>query len=108
MIRNILTKIGKRSKKASLQRISSNKKDKVLKDYYQLIKKNKKLIINENNKDILKAKKRGIKDNLLQRLILNEKKIFEIINSIKKIIKLRDPTNKILEKWKRPNGLKYL
>ncbi len=53
----------------------------------------------------MKAKKRGIKDNLLQRLILNEKKIFEIINSIKKIIKLRDPTNKILEKWKRPNGL---
>ena len=28
------------------------------------------------------------------------------LNSLKKIIKLSDPTNIILEKWKRPNGLK--
>jgi glutamate-5-semialdehyde dehydrogenase len=27
------------------------------------------------------------------------------VNSIKKIIKLKDPTNIVLEKWKRPNGL---
>jgi glutamate-5-semialdehyde dehydrogenase len=33
------------------------------------------------------------------------KKNFNIKNSIKKIIKLKDPTNIILEKWKRPNGL---
>ena len=31
--------------------------------------------------------------------------ILEIIKSIKKIIKLKDPTNQTLEKWKRPNGL---
>ncbi len=28
-----------------------------------------------------------------------------MIESIKKIIKLKDPTNKVIEKWKRPNGL---
>ena len=33
------------------------------------------------------------------------KKISNIINSIKNIIKLKDPTNIVLEKWRRPNGL---
>ena len=104
-MQKLLTDIGKKSKKAINKKISTKKKDKVLKDYRLLILKNKKLIINENKKDIKNAYKKGIKNNLIQRLILNDKKIVAITNSIKKIISLRDPTNVILEKWKRPNGL---
>ena len=97
--------MGKKSKKAFTQKLSPQKKDKVLKDYCHLIIKNKKLIIDQNKKDIKVAKKRKIKNNLIQRLILDDKKISNIIGSIKKIIKLKDPTNRILEKWRRPNGL---
>ena len=104
-MQKLLTDIGKKSKKAISKRLSTKKKDKVLKDYRLLILKNKKLIINENKKDIKNAYKKGIKNNLIQRLILNDKKIVAITNSIKKIISLSDPTNVILEKWKRPNGL---
>ena len=104
-MRNILTNIGAKSKKAFNHKLSSKKKDKILKDYYQLIDKNRNLIINQNKKDIEQAKKRKIKINLIERLILNDKKISTIIDSIKKIIKLKDPTYKILDKWKRPNGL---
>ena len=105
-MKNLLTKIGKNSKKAFSLQIDTKKKDKVLKDYYLLIKKNKNLIIKENKKDIQNAYQKKIKRNLVDRLILNEKKILDITNSIKKIIKLKDPTNVILEKWKRPNGLR--
>ena len=104
-MQKLLTDIGKKSKKAINKRLSTKKKDEVLKDYRLLILKNKKLIINENKKDIKNAYKKGIKNNLIQRLILNDKKIIAITNSIKKIISLRDPINVILEKWKRPNGL---
>ena len=104
-MQKLLTDIGKKSKKAVNKRLSTKKKDEVLKDYRLLILKNKKLIINENKKDIKNAYKKGIKNNLIQRLILNDKKIIAITNSIKKIISLRDPINVILEKWKRPNGL---
>ena len=103
---NELINIGKKSKKAIDFRINSKKKNKVLEDYCNLIKKNKKLIINQNKKDVYDAKKKGLKENLIDRLILDEKKIFNIIKSIKSIIKLKDPTNIVLEKWKRPNGLK--
>ncbi len=104
-MKKLLTNIGKKSKKAVNKRLSTKKKDKVLKDYRLLIIKNKKLIINENKKDVKNAYKKGIKDNLIQRLVLNDKKIIAITNSIKKIISLKDPTNVVLEKWKRPNGL---
>ena len=104
-MKNLLINIGKKSKKAFSNQINSKKKDKILKDYYLLIEKNKKLILNENKKDIKNALKKKVKDNLIKRLILDDKKISDIINSIKKIIKLKDPTNIVLEKWKRPNGL---
>ena len=104
-MKNLLINIGKKSKKAFSNQINSKKKDRILKDYYRLIEKNKKLILNENKKDIKNAIKKKVKDNLIKRLILDGKKISDIVNSIKKIIKLKDPTNIVLEKWKRPNGL---
>ena len=104
-MKKLLFNIGKKSKKAFVHKISSKKKDIVLRNFYQLIDKNRKLIINENKKDIKNAIKKKIKNVLIQRLILDDKKISNIINSIKRIIKLKDPTNIILEKWKRPNGL---
>ncbi len=104
-MKNLLINIGIKSKKAFTKKLNSKKKDKVLKDYYQLIDKNRKVIINQNKKDIKNAIKKKIKSNLIQRLILDNKKISSIIYSIKKIIRLKDPTNKVLEKWKRPNGL---
>jgi glutamate-5-semialdehyde dehydrogenase len=104
-MKNLLINIGKKSKKAFSNQINSKKKDKILKDYYLLIEKNKKLILNENKKDIKNAIKKKVKDNLIKRLILDGKKISDIVNSIKKIIQLKDPTNIVLEKWKRPNGL---
>tara|TARA_B100001057_G_scaffold256534_1_gene256764 strand:- start:3685 stop:4935 length:1251 start_codon:yes stop_codon:yes gene_type:complete len=102
---NILKNIGKKSKKAFSIQPNTKKKNKVLKDYHLLIMKNKKLILRENLKDINNAINKKLKENLVNRLILNNKKILDIVNSIKKIIKLKDPTNIVLEKWKQPNGL---
>ena len=104
-MKKILINLGIKSKKAFTQKINSNKKNEVLIDYFKLIKKNQNLILKENAKDINHALKKKLKDNLIDRLILNEKKILDITNSIKKIINLKDPTNIIIEKWKRPNGL---
>ena len=102
---NELIKIGNQSKKAISSQLNYKKKNKVLKDYCDLINKNKKLIINQNKKDVFQAQKKGLPLNLIDRLILDEQKISYIANSIKTIIKLKDPTNIIMEKWKRPNGL---
>ena len=106
-MKKILINIGERSKQAFAQPINTYKKNKVLSDYLKMIRKNKHLILKENKKDVDRAIKIKLRDNLINRLILNEKKISSIISSIKKIIKLNDPTNNVIEKWKRPNGLVF-
>ena len=50
-MKNLLINIGKKSKKAFSNQINSKKKDKILKDYYRLIEKNKKLILDENKNE---------------------------------------------------------
>ena len=97
--------IGIKARKASEYKVTTEVKNKVLNDYAKLIKNEKKFIINQNSKDINYARKRGLKENLIKRLHLNENKLNGIINSILKIAKLRDPIDNTLEKWKRPNGL---
>ena len=97
--------IGIKARKASEYKVTTEVKNKVLNDYAKLIKNEKKFIINQNSKDINYARKRGLKENLIKRLHLNENKLDGIINSILKIAKLKDPIDNTLEKWKRPNGL---
>ncbi len=97
--------IGIKARKASEYKVTTEVKNKVLNDYAKLIKNEKKFIINQNSKDINYARKKGLKENLIKRLHLNENKLDGIINSIFKIAKLRDPIDSTLEKWKRPNGL---
>ena len=105
-MKNYLIKLGKQAKKASIKSVSSKKKDKVLKDYCNLIFDNQLNIIRENKKDLRQAKNRKLKENLVKRLLIDKRKILQIVNSIKIIIKFKDPVNTVLESWKRPSGIK--
>ena len=97
--------IGAKARKACEHKVNTIVKNKVLNKYAQLLEKEKKLILKQNLKDIDYAKKIGLKDNLVKRLLINETKLKDIQNSIIKISKLKDPINNTLEKWKRSNGL---
>ncbi len=97
--------VGIKALKAAKDRINLKNKNKVLNDYAKLISKEKNSIINQNLKDIKFAQKKGLKENLINRLRLDQEKLENIKNSIIKIIKLKDPVNKVLNKWKQPNGL---
>ncbi len=99
-----LKKIGLNAKKAyeELKTIKHNKIKLVLDNYNTSILKNKKRIIKENLKDVKNVKRK----NLIDRLILNDKRIEGIRNSINEIAKFKNPVGRVLEKWERPNKLK--
>ena len=97
--------IGKKAKKAIQKKIDSKTKNKVLKSFVFFLEKEKKKILLQNEKDIKFAQKKKMKSNLIDRLILTSKKLDSIKKSVRDIIKLEDPVDKVLEKWKRPNGL---
>ena len=96
---------GKRAKKVLERQVDSDTKNKVLKSFLFFLEKNKKKILNQNKKDIKFAKQKNLKLNLIDRLLLTNKKLEAIKKSVRDIIKLEDPVNKVLEKWRRPNGL---
>jgi len=98
--------IGKNAKKASLEQINTSVKNKILKRYALLIDSERHTIIKANTKDIRFALKKKLKNNLIDRLTISQKKLDNIKESINKIIKLKDPVDNTLEKWNRPNGLK--
>jgi len=104
---SFMEKIGKKAKVASqdLLKLDINKKNSVLKQFGQYLKINERSILNANKKDLSIAKSKKIKKSMIDRLELSSKKILQIRNSIDKIIKFKDPTNKTLSSWKRPNGL---
>ena len=99
-----LKKIGVNAKKAfeELKSVNDKKIQMVLNSYNNAILKNKNKIIKENLRDVKNAKRK----NLIDRLILNEKRIDSIRNSINEISKFKSPIGRVLEKWQRPNKLK--
>tara|TARA_S200000501_G_scaffold259870_1_gene243733 strand:+ start:2249 stop:3499 length:1251 start_codon:yes stop_codon:yes gene_type:complete len=97
--------IGIKARKALEIKVSTKIKNKVLNDYAKLIDKKKNYIIKENLKDIKFAKAKGIKENLIDRLQVDNKKLIGIKKSIEKIVRLKDPVDFTLGKWNRPNGL---
>ncbi len=106
MNKNLYMKnIGEKAKIASnhMSNLDIKKRNSVLKQFCINLKNSKKLILKANQKDLLNAKKN--KSIMIDRLTLDGNKINNIINSVEKIIKFKDPLGKILETWKRPNGI---
>ena len=101
---NYLETIGKKARKAfeDLKSVNHSKIKKVLEDYNKSLLKNKKRIIQENRKDVKNVKRK----HLVDRLILNDKRIDGIRYSISEITKFKDPIGRVIEQWQRPNKLK--
>jgi glutamate-5-semialdehyde dehydrogenase len=85
--------------------ISTSTKNAILKDVVKLLKKNFQIILEANKKDLQQAKKNNLDNAKIDRLMLDESRINNIIKTIQDIIKLPDPVNKILYQTKRDNGL---
>ena len=100
---NYLKSIGMNAKKAfeDLKGVKHKKIKKVLEGYNQSLLKNTNKIIRENLKDVKNVKRK----HLVDRLILNKKRIEGIRHSINEIAKFKDPVGRVLETWRRPNNL---
>ena len=78
-MKNFMYSIGKKAIIASKNKVNSKSKNKVLDRYINLIKKNKKLIIKQNNKDIKLAIRKKLRGNLIDRLTIDQKKLNNIL-----------------------------
>lgn len=97
----------KKAKKAAmlLSNTPTSIKNKALASMGIALLKNKKLILIENKKDIEAGKKNNLTESLLDRLMLNEQRIENIVGALKIVENLKDPMGEIILEWERPNGL---
>ena len=97
----------KEAKKAcrSMQNIKPEIKNKALRSISEALIQKSELIIEENQKDIVEAENNGIKESMIDRLLLNKERIEAMAQDILKVIDLQDPIGTLVREIKRPNGL---
>jgi len=89
----------------ALAKSSSKKKNFILLKMSEALRKNAKMLISENQKDIQFAEKKGLSNALIDRLTLNEKRINEMAQGLIEVTALPDPVGEITKMWQRPNGM---
>lgn len=99
---------GKRAKAAakSVMLRTADEKNKALILIAEALIENAEAIVEANKKDISNAREKGVKESLVDRLMLNEERIKNLAASVREITLLPDPIGEVMEEWTRPNGLK--
>ncbi len=80
-------------------------KDKTLRVLADNLLKNKELIFAENKKDLEVAEKNGLASSLVDRLVINEKRLNDMVAGVHDIIAQDDPVLTVEKGYQRPNGL---
>ena len=88
-----------------LSRVTEAGKNKALLRMAEELERNCKFLLEENSKDVAKAKKAGISRAILDRLILKQSTIEQMAKGLREVAALPDPVGKIISMWRRPNGL---
>ncbi|MBC7194985.1 MAG: glutamate-5-semialdehyde dehydrogenase [Caldisericia bacterium] len=91
--------------KTKMGNLNSEIKNFALLKMSEALIKNKEKILEENEKDVKNGAEKGLSKSLLDRLILNEKRILDMAEGIKSISSLPDPVGEVVEGTTRPNGL---
>ena len=103
-----LEEIGQSAKKAAvyLNKMTTNEKNRVLLLVAEELEKQAATILEENQKDVEKAKENQMSLALIDRLSLDEGKIKGISEGIRQVVALEDPIGEVLSIKVRPNGLR--
>jgi len=102
-----MEEILKRVKEASriVATLKSDIKRKVLNEMADRLEKYNKEIIEANKKDLEYAKENNLSSALIDRLLLNEKRVKSMADALRDIAKLKDPVGRVIDGWKIDNGL---
>ncbi|MDR1975858.1 MAG: glutamate-5-semialdehyde dehydrogenase [Campylobacteraceae bacterium] len=78
----------------------------VLMEFAHAIRRFSADIIEANALDLKSAKENNLSYAMIERLMLNEKRIEDMAKAVEEIAALRDPVGRILDGWVVPNGLR--
>ncbi|WP_417460585.1 glutamate-5-semialdehyde dehydrogenase [Kordiimonas sp.] len=106
-ILQMMADMGQRAKAAakSLALASTDAKNTALRSAAKKIRDTVKEILVANAEDVAFAGEKGLSDAMIDRLLLDRKRIRAIADGLDAIADLKDPVGDVIARWDRPNGL---
>ncbi|MBR1923653.1 MAG: glutamate-5-semialdehyde dehydrogenase [Ruminobacter sp.] len=105
-----LNLLGQKAKQSSfvLASLSTAKKNEAITRIADILEASIPEILEANAEDLVEARAGGISEAMLDRLTLNEKRVRDILNDMRKVVFLDDPVGSEFDSRVLPNGLKLL
>lgn len=100
--------IGRQAKEAEkkVRILGQTEKNRGLRAAAEMLCARSGFILEENEKDVAMAEKRGMKESLIDRLRLTSERIEAMAEGLMQIVDLEDPVGEIVSMKTRPNGLR--
>jgi glutamate-5-semialdehyde dehydrogenase len=90
---------------AVINGLGAGEKNRLLLEMADALERYTSRIIDENAKDLAYAKEHALSAAMVDRLILDEKRIAAMANSIREVAALKEPVGRVLEGWQVESGL---
>ncbi len=102
-----LVEIGKSALKAKreLIKLGTKEKNEILLEASKALEENFEKIISANEIDLENGRKNGLKTSLIDRLMLNKERIFDMADGLRQIASLDDPIGEVIRMKTLANGL---
>ena len=88
-----------------LAQLSSDEKNAILREMAAAIRQRVPELLAANAKDLQAGRAKGLSNAMLDRLMLDEKRIEAMAAGIDQVATLPDPVGQVLDSWTRPNGI---
>ena len=88
-----------------MARLSTTAKNDMLVAMAAALQEQSARLIAENARDLAAGREKGLSDAMLDRLMLDEKRIAGVADALREVAALPDPVGEVTKMWKRPNEL---
>ena len=106
-LHQVMTEIGVKARKASgvLAQLPTETKNQALRAAAQALRDQAPEVKQANALDMAAGQAKGLDKAMLDRLMLDDKRIEAMATGLEEIATLPDPVGRVLDNWSRPNGL---
>jgi len=107
-IQSAILDMGQRARAAShaLNKLSTEQKNTILRAMADEIVARSAPILAANAKDLAATEANGLSKAMIDRLMLDDKRLAAIAQALREVADLPDPVGEVLVEWTRPNGLR--
>jgi glutamate-5-semialdehyde dehydrogenase len=106
-LQETIHQMGRQARAAAykLAQLSSDEKNSILRKMADAIRKSTPELLAANALDLAAGTEKGLSAAMLDRLMLDEKRIEAMAAGIEQVATLPDPVGQVMDAWERPNGI---